>query len=42
LGEVCVVCGRPTVNPEPPRFSPQDKYGRYRRMLKKGEKHGKS
>lgn len=30
----CPACGSPTSNPHPPRFSPQDTYGRYRRRLK--------
>jgi len=28
----CPKCGIPTVNTYPPRFSPEDKYGKYRRM----------
>ncbi|MCH2420744.1 MAG: RNA-protein complex protein Nop10 [Candidatus Poseidoniia archaeon] len=32
----CPKCSKDTSNPLPPRFSPQDKYGKYRRML--GEK----
>ena len=35
LKEVCVRCGAKTVSPLPPRFSPTDRYGKYRRMLKK-------
>ena len=35
LKEVCVRCGAKTVSPLPPRFSPMDRYGKYRRMLKK-------
>jgi len=31
--EVCPKCNSRTVNPEPPRFSPQDKYGKYRRQM---------
>jgi len=34
FSEVCPVCGTATVNPEPPRYSPEDKYGKYRRQLK--------
>ena len=33
--EVCPVCGERTVSAHPPRFSPEDKYGKYRRMAKK-------
>jgi len=36
LKEKCPVCGKTTVNPLPPRFSPIDKYGEYRRRLKNG------
>jgi len=36
LKEVCVRCGARTVSPLPPRFSPTDRYGKYRRMLKRG------
>jgi H/ACA ribonucleoprotein complex subunit 3 len=28
-------CGTATIQPAPPRFSPEDKYGKYRRLLKK-------
>ena len=34
LQPVCGRCGGPTHTPHPPRFSPQDKFGKYRRMLK--------
>ncbi len=30
LKENCPVCGTQTVSPHPPRFSPSDKYARYR------------
>jgi len=30
----CPYCGGPLKNPHPPRFSPEDRYGKYRRMLK--------
>jgi len=36
MKENCPVCGKVTVNPLPPRFSPIDKYGEYRRRLKNG------
>lgn len=32
----CSKCGTRTVQSAPPRFSPEDKYGKYRRKLKKG------
>ncbi len=35
LKDVCPYCGAKTINPHPPRFSPQDRYGEYRRKLKK-------
>jgi len=37
LKDVCPDCGERTVSPIPPRFSPEDRYGRYRRQLKKEE-----
>ncbi|OPY48523.1 MAG: Ribosome biogenesis protein Nop10 [Methanoregulaceae archaeon PtaU1.Bin222] len=30
LKPVCPVCGKPTVTAHPARFSPQDRYGKYR------------
>jgi len=32
--EICPKCNKETVSPYPPKFSPLDKYGKYRRMLK--------
>lgn len=29
----CPKCGQNTNSPEPPKFSPQDKYGAYRRKM---------
>ncbi len=34
LEERCRKCGAETVTPHPPKFSPQDPYGKYRRKLK--------
>ncbi|MFQ5800783.1 MAG: RNA-protein complex protein Nop10 [Candidatus Hydrothermarchaeales archaeon] len=34
LEEACPKCGVPTTTPLPPRFSPEDRYGEYRRKLK--------
>jgi len=34
-GSKCLKCGAATASPHPPRFSPEDKYGHYRRRLKK-------
>ena len=30
----CPYCGGPVKSPHPARFSPEDKYGKYRRILK--------
>jgi H/ACA ribonucleoprotein complex subunit 3 len=38
LDEVCHRCNEKTVSKNPPRFSPQDNYGKYRRKLKKSLK----
>ncbi|MEE9115333.1 MAG: RNA-protein complex protein Nop10 [Thermoplasmata archaeon] len=35
LKEHCSKCGSQTVMALPPRYSPEDKYGHYRRKLKK-------
>ncbi len=32
LKQVCT-CGAETVSPHPPKFSPEDRYGAYRRRL---------
>ncbi|ASI98170.1 RNA-protein complex protein Nop10 [Thermococcus celer] len=37
LKEVCPVCGAKTKVAHPPRFSPEDPYGEYRRRLKREE-----
>jgi len=29
--EKCPKCGAKTVSPQPPRFSPEDRFGKYRR-----------
>ena len=34
LGSVCDICNSKSSNPLPPKYSPEDKYGKYRRMLK--------
>lgn len=31
----CPECGGPVTTPQPPRYSPQDKYGEYRRKAKR-------
>ncbi|MCQ1539144.1 RNA-protein complex protein Nop10 [Methanocalculus taiwanensis] len=35
LSQQCKVCGRPTKPVHPPRFSPQDRYGKYRRQMRR-------
>ena len=35
LRETCKTCGTKTIRPMPPKFSPQDKYGKYRRRALK-------
>jgi H/ACA ribonucleoprotein complex subunit 3 len=42
LEERCARCGAATLVPVPPRYSPEDRYGEYRRRLKKerGERDG--
>ncbi len=35
LAEKCDRCGGKTINPAPPKYSPEDKYGDYRRKQKK-------
>ena len=35
LGGTCPNCGQATAIPLPPRYSPEDRYGAYRRGLKK-------
>jgi H/ACA ribonucleoprotein complex subunit 3 len=31
----CPKCGAKTVQPKPPKYSPEDQYGEYRRKAKK-------
>ena len=38
LKDKCPICGSPTIIPHPARFSPVDKYVKYRIELKKGIK----
>ncbi|NLV27665.1 MAG: RNA-protein complex protein Nop10 [Methanomicrobiales archaeon] len=34
LSEICSQCGKPTITPHPFRYSPEDKYGSYRRRIR--------
>jgi H/ACA ribonucleoprotein complex subunit 3 len=34
MRDECPICGKKTVSPHPARFSPEDRYGKYRRKLK--------
>ncbi|MEA1906818.1 MAG: RNA-protein complex protein Nop10 [Euryarchaeota archaeon] len=40
LEETCPVCDSATVNPRPARFSPEDRYGEYRRRMKAFHNNG--
>jgi len=33
----CPKCQKPTITPKPPKYSPEDKYGEYRRQIKREE-----
>jgi len=35
LQDRCQKCGIPTVNPEPAKYNPKDKYGKERRLYKR-------
>lgn len=37
MKEVCQTCKEKTIRPIPPKYSPEDKYGKYRRIVKKQE-----
>ena len=34
LKDTCPNCKEKTASPHPPKFSPEDRYGKYRRQLK--------
>jgi H/ACA ribonucleoprotein complex subunit 3 len=36
LKNQCPVCGEATRTAHPPRFSPEDRFGKYRRLFKDG------
>ena len=38
LKDTCPLCGSKTIVPHPPRFSPEDKFVKYRIEIKKGRK----
>jgi H/ACA ribonucleoprotein complex subunit 3 len=38
LRELCPVCGTPTMNPHPAPYSPDDRYGEYRRKAREWTK----
>jgi len=40
LESLCPNCTIMTINPDPPKFSIQDKYGSYRRKMKKLKREG--
>ncbi|MCK4551128.1 MAG: nucleolar RNA-binding Nop10p family protein [Candidatus Aenigmarchaeota archaeon] len=35
MGENCPKCRKKTILKKPPKYSPEDKYGEYRRKMKK-------
>ncbi|HLB67461.1 MAG TPA: RNA-protein complex protein Nop10 [Thermoplasmata archaeon] len=35
LRDTCPKCGAASASPIPPRYSPEDRHGKYRRLLKK-------
>lgn len=37
LKEPCPYCDEPARSPRPPKYSPEDRYGEYRRRLKRLE-----
>jgi H/ACA ribonucleoprotein complex subunit 3 len=38
MNEICEYCKIRTISKNPPKFSPEDHYGKYRRKLKKLQK----
>jgi H/ACA ribonucleoprotein complex subunit 3 len=38
LKNICPKCGSETFEAKPAKFSPEDHYGKYRRMMKREEK----
>jgi len=37
MKETCPSCGKKTIMPRPPKFSPEDRFSSYRRQAKKKE-----
>jgi len=37
LKDLCPECNSKTIEPKPPKYSPEDKYGKYRRTAKEAE-----
>ena len=37
LQKNCPKCNKKTISPKPPKYSPIDKYGYYRRLIKKND-----
>lgn len=37
MDQKCPKCGKTTIFPKPPKYSPEDKYAEYRRKAKKQE-----
>ena len=35
MQKICTICGKENQTPKPAKFSPLDKYGKYRRLYKK-------
>ncbi|RLI87492.1 MAG: RNA-protein complex protein Nop10 [Candidatus Altiarchaeales archaeon] len=42
LKDICPKCGSKTFEAKPPKFSPDDPYGKYRRMMKREEEKASS
>lgn len=41
LESTCPKCHAPTLNPRPPKWSPEDKYASYRRQAKEADRKEK-
>lgn len=37
LKKLCPKCGKKTISPKPAKYSPVDKFGKYRRIYKKSK-----